>query len=113
MCVVPSSRHAENLASNRSSRSLHSFEQPEIRARQHVVTACKGTEGTVCVCAYTGGVLKNPYQTVLPAAAFPYPSIDQLRPMTVFDVHCGRYRDITFWDWVKTNMPNVLSIIPH
>lgn len=59
------------------------------------------------------GVLKNPYQTVLPAAAFPYPSIDQLRPMTVFDVHCGRYRDITFWDWVKTNMPNVLSIIPH
>ena len=57
--------------------------------------------------------MKNPYQTVLPAAAFPYPSIDQLRPMTVFDVHCGRYRDITFWDWVKTNMPNVLSIIPH
>lgn len=59
------------------------------------------------------GVLKNPYQTVLPAAAFPYPTIEQLRPMTVFDVHCGRYRDITFWDWVKTNMPNVLSIIPH
>ena len=60
-----------------------------------------------------GGILKNPYQTVLPAAAFPYPSIEQLRPMTVFDVHCGRYRDMTFWDWVKNNMPNVLSIIPH
>ncbi|KAL0026150.1 hypothetical protein WJX79_005406 [Trebouxia sp. C0005] len=59
------------------------------------------------------GVLKNSYQTALPAAAFPYPSIDQLRPMTVFDVHCGRYRNITLWDWVKTNMPNVLSIIPH
>lgn len=33
--------------------------------------------------------------------------------MTVFDVHCGRYRDVTFWDWVKANMPNVLSIVPH
>lgn len=61
----------------------------------------------------SGGVLKNPYQTVLPAAAFPYPTIDQLRPMTIFDVHCGCYRDVTFWDWVKANMPNVLSIIPH
>ncbi|KAL3131996.1 hypothetical protein ABBQ32_008620 [Trebouxia sp. C0010 RCD-2024] len=59
------------------------------------------------------GVLKNPYQTVLPAAAFPHPSIHELRPMTVFDVHCGRYRDVTFWDWVKANMPNVLSIVPH
>ena len=68
---------------------------------------------TTFLACCSGGVLKNPYQTVLPAAAFPYPAIDQLRPMTVFDVHCGRYRDVTFWDWVKANMPNVLSIIPH
>ena len=66
-----------------------------------------------CGMSCTGGILKNPYQTVLPAAAFPYPTIHQLRRMTIFDVHCGRYRDVTFWDWVKTNMPNVLSIIPQ
>ncbi len=110
MCVGPSCRHAENLASKTTSHSVHSSEQSEDESKEARCHSIQRNSVRVC---NTGGVLKNPYQTVLPAAAFPYPSIDQLRPMTVFDVHCGRYRDITFWDWVKTNMPNVLSIIPH
>ena len=29
------------------------------------------------------------------------PPIEKLRTMSVHDVHCGRYRDVMFWDWMK------------
>ena len=44
-----------------------------------------------------GGILKNPFQLVVPAAAFSTPSIKALENMSLFDVHCGGYRDIQFW----------------
>eukprot|EP00891_Asterochloris_glomerata_P001785 jgi/Astpho2/1785/Aster-x0495 len=43
------------------------------------------------------GILKNPFQLVVPAAAFSTPSIKALENMSLFDVHCGGYRDIQFW----------------
>ena len=52
-------------------------------------------------CMHAGGILADPYETVVPAAAFPTPTIDKLRQMTLHDVHCGRYRDVMFWDWMR------------
>ncbi len=50
-----------------------------------------------------GGILADPYETVVPAAAFPTPTMDKLRTMTLHDVHCGRYRDVMFWDWMRAH----------
>ncbi len=55
----------------------------------------------ICHICFAGGILADPYETVVPAAAFPTPTIDKLRHMTLHDVHCGRYRDVMFWDWMR------------
>ena len=52
-------------------------------------------------CSAAGGILADPYETVVPAGAFPVPAIETLRGMSLHDVHCGRYRDVMFWDWMK------------
>ena len=45
--------------------------------------------------------MADPFETVLPAGAFPVPTVALLRGMSLHDVHCGRYRDVMFWDWMK------------
>ena len=50
--------------------------------------------------------MADPFQTVVPAEAFPTPPISQLAPMTLFDVHCGKYRKVMFWDWMKVHLPH-------
>ena len=58
----------------------------------------------------TGGILADPYETVVPAEAFPLPSAEALAPMTIHDVQCGRYRAEMFWDWMRRKFPDGLSI---
>ncbi|KAK9818695.1 hypothetical protein WJX74_008215 [Apatococcus lobatus] len=56
------------------------------------------------------GIAIDPFETVVPASAFPIASIEQLRPMSLHDVHCGGYREQMFWTWAKTNLPNYIQI---
>ncbi|KAK9828978.1 hypothetical protein WJX72_003179 [[Myrmecia] bisecta] len=58
------------------------------------------------------GILMDPFETVVPATAFPTPSIEVLRKMSLFDVHCGRYREQMFWDWAKEHLPHYVQL-PH
>ena len=60
-------------------------------------------------CA-AGGIAIDPFETVVPASAFPIASIEQLRPMSLHDVHCGGYREQMFWTWAKSNLPNYIQI---
>ena len=59
-----------------------------------------------------GGLVIDPFQTVLPAAAFSVPSIAQLRGMQLIDVHCGRFFPVMFWNWIKEHLPNPPEL-PH
>ena len=47
---------------------------------------------------------------MVPASAFPIASMEQLRPMSLHDVHCGGYREQMFWTWAKSNLPNYIQI---
>eukprot|EP00884_Botryococcus_braunii_P004530 jgi/Botrbrau1/14078/Bobra.182_3s0025.1 len=62
------------------------------------------------------GILMDPYLTVVPASAFPTASVAQLGGMSIYDVHCGRYRSTQFQEWLRTNLPDhsrLTANIPH
>jgi hypothetical protein len=57
-----------------------------------------------------GGILADPYETVCPQEAFPLPTVEQLAPMNIHDVQCGRYRAEMFWNWMRRKFPDGLSV---
>lgn len=58
-------------------------------------------------------IILDPFMTVVPESAFPMPPLSVLQPMTVYDLHCGAYRETTLWEWLQANLPNYVQVLPQ
>ncbi|KAK9812465.1 hypothetical protein WJX73_002038 [Symbiochloris irregularis] len=47
------------------------------------------------------GLIMCQFHTTAPKAAFPVASQAQLGPMTLLDVHCGRWKSMSYYEWQK------------
>lgn len=105
-CVGTTPRNAPLPSPIRACKPLH---RP-FKACRGWGSACHLHTSVPLIHSPAGGLLADPYETVVPAEAFPLPSVAALAPMTVHDVQCGRYRAEMFLDWMRRSCPDDPSI---